>query len=279
MGTIDLSSYKPVAGTETDAPQIASGFDVIQAVINGNLDENNLKSTGKIINLARLMQGGAATNQGMIWNGTDWVAAASLQSLLTATGDIPYASAANTPARRAIGSTGDVLTVAGGVPTWAAPGATTLVSPALVAPLVGRVRSAAVVTANTAYLFPLPIASAEVVFTRFIWAIATSSGNLDFGVYYSDDESTFTRLVSLGSTASPGTGVRTFTVGSTTITPVTGRRWFVAAAANNTTVAGDQLSDCNPAFSKATSFPLPSSLTGMTAIVADTPGPFAVLGV
>jgi hypothetical protein len=40
---------------------------------------------------------------------------------LTTTGDTLYASGANTLARRAIGSTGDVLTVAGGVPTWAAP--------------------------------------------------------------------------------------------------------------------------------------------------------------
>jgi hypothetical protein len=36
-----------------------------------------------------------------------------------ATGDILYASASNTLAKRAIGSTGQVLTVSGGVPTWA----------------------------------------------------------------------------------------------------------------------------------------------------------------
>jgi hypothetical protein len=41
-------------------------------------------------------------------------------TLTTTTGDIIYASAANTPARRAIGTTGQVLTVSGGVPTWAA---------------------------------------------------------------------------------------------------------------------------------------------------------------
>lgn len=37
------------------------------------------------------------------------------------TGDILYASATNTLSKRAIGSTGNVLTVSGGVPTWAAP--------------------------------------------------------------------------------------------------------------------------------------------------------------
>jgi hypothetical protein len=47
--------------------------------------------------------------------------AKTAKSTLTTTGDIYYASAANTPARLAIGSTSDVLTVAGGVPSWAAP--------------------------------------------------------------------------------------------------------------------------------------------------------------
>jgi hypothetical protein len=44
-------------------------------------------------------------------------------TLLTTTGDTIYAVGANTPARLGIGSTGQVLTVAGGVPTWASAGA------------------------------------------------------------------------------------------------------------------------------------------------------------
>lgn len=47
--------------------------------------------------------------------------AAVPKSTLTTTGDTFYASAANTPARLAIGSTGQVLTVAGGLPSWATP--------------------------------------------------------------------------------------------------------------------------------------------------------------
>jgi hypothetical protein len=43
------------------------------------------------------------------------------KTLTTTTGDIIYASSANNPARLGIGSTGNVLTVSGGVPTWAAP--------------------------------------------------------------------------------------------------------------------------------------------------------------
>jgi hypothetical protein len=41
------------------------------------------------------------------------------KTLTTTTGDIIYASSANTPARLGIGSTGQVLTVSGGVPSWA----------------------------------------------------------------------------------------------------------------------------------------------------------------
>jgi hypothetical protein len=41
-------------------------------------------------------------------------------TLTTTTGDIIYASAANTPARLGIGSTDQVLKVSGGVPTWGA---------------------------------------------------------------------------------------------------------------------------------------------------------------
>jgi hypothetical protein len=44
---------------------------------------------------------------------------ANIDGILTTTGDTFYASAAATPARLGIGSTGQVMTVAGGVPTWA----------------------------------------------------------------------------------------------------------------------------------------------------------------
>lgn len=48
---------------------------------------------------------------------------ANIDGLLTTTGDTYYASAAGTPARLGIGSTSQVLTVSGGVPSWAAPAA------------------------------------------------------------------------------------------------------------------------------------------------------------
>lgn len=50
------------------------------------------------------------------------------KTLVTTTGDIIYASSANTPARLGIGSTGQVLKVVGGVPAWGSAGVTTTTS-------------------------------------------------------------------------------------------------------------------------------------------------------
>ena len=45
-------------------------------------------------------------------------AAAGMTNPMTTTGDTIYSSSGSTPARRAIGTTGQVLTVSGGVPVW-----------------------------------------------------------------------------------------------------------------------------------------------------------------
>jgi len=50
---------------------------------------------------------------------------ANIDGILTTTGDTFYASAAGTPARLGIGTTGQVLNVSGGVPAWATPAAST----------------------------------------------------------------------------------------------------------------------------------------------------------
>ena len=48
----------------------------------------------------------------------------SMATAITTNGDLIYGTGSGTFTRRGIGSTGDVLTVTGGVPTWAAPSAT-----------------------------------------------------------------------------------------------------------------------------------------------------------
>jgi hypothetical protein len=55
--------------------------------------------------------------------GLKWAAlpASGMTNPMTTTGDTIYSSSGSTPARLAIGTSGQILTVAGGVPTWATP--------------------------------------------------------------------------------------------------------------------------------------------------------------
>jgi len=76
---------------------------------------------------------GGTTNQVLAKNSnTDmdfkWVAdAAGMTNPMTTTGDTIYSSSGSTPARLGIGSTGQVLTVAAGIPSWATPAAASFV--------------------------------------------------------------------------------------------------------------------------------------------------------
>lgn len=54
------------------------------------------------------------------------LASSGFANPMTTTGDMIYSSSGTTPARLAIGSNGNILTVAGGIPTWAAAGSVTL---------------------------------------------------------------------------------------------------------------------------------------------------------
>jgi hypothetical protein len=62
-----------------------------------------------------------ATSLTLGWTGTLAVSRGGTNLSSYTTGDILYASGASTLAKLAIGSTGDVLTVASGLPSWAAP--------------------------------------------------------------------------------------------------------------------------------------------------------------
>jgi len=64
------------------------------------------------------------TNVTTYYTGSAWanLDTTGMTNPMTTTGDTIYSSSGSTPARLGIGSTGQVLTVAGGVPTWAAAG-------------------------------------------------------------------------------------------------------------------------------------------------------------
>ena len=63
------------------------------------------------------------TNVTTYYTGSAWanLDTTGMVNPMTTTGDTIYSSSGSTPARLGIGSTGQVLTVAGGVPTWATP--------------------------------------------------------------------------------------------------------------------------------------------------------------
>jgi hypothetical protein len=64
------------------------------------------------------------TNVTTYYTGSAWanLDTTGMTNPMTTTGDTIYSSSGSTPARLGIGSTGQVLTVAGGVPTWASAG-------------------------------------------------------------------------------------------------------------------------------------------------------------
>jgi hypothetical protein len=65
------------------------------------------------------------TNVTMYYTGSAWanLDTTGMTNPMTTTGDTIYSSSGSTPARLGIGSTGQVLTVASGVPSWATPSA------------------------------------------------------------------------------------------------------------------------------------------------------------
>ena len=88
------------------------------------------------------------------------------KTLTTTTGDIIYASGANTPARLGIGSSNQVLTVSGGVPVWA----TASGIPA------GTVINVAMNTAPTGFLKANGAAISRSTYTDLFSAIGTTFG-------------------------------------------------------------------------------------------------------
>lgn len=112
--------------TPADTDLVKNGALAIRTLGNG-IDTTMLDlkggTTGQVLSKA------SNTDMDFTWVAQD-DSNAIQNALLTTTGDTIYASSASTPARLGIGSTGQVLTVSGGVPTWATPssGGMTLLS-------------------------------------------------------------------------------------------------------------------------------------------------------
>ncbi len=109
--------------TPDDTDLVKDGAAAIRTALGG-VDTSfvDLKggTTGQVLAKA------SNTDLDFVWSAD----AAGMTNPMTTTGDTIYSSSGSTPARLGIGSTGQVLTVSGGVPAWATPssGAFTLIS-------------------------------------------------------------------------------------------------------------------------------------------------------
>lgn len=147
-------------------------------------------------------------------------------------GQIITYDASGDPVAVGPGTDGQVLTStgAGSPPAFeavAAGGYTPVMKATDFAGLAGNAGGGGFSTANDAAYMPIDIHGAMTI-TKISLYIATSSGNIDVGIY----NAAGTKLVSLGSTASPGTGMQTLTVASTVLAA---GQHFIALAADNTT--------------------------------------------
>lgn len=71
MAIPDLSIYKPAAGTDVDAEQVANGFTTIEDALANIGDESKMSwKSGKIIDLSQFKTSGASANQVPVYNGT-----------------------------------------------------------------------------------------------------------------------------------------------------------------------------------------------------------------
>jgi len=111
----------------------------------------------------------------------------------TTLGDLAYSSAtANTNTRLAIGSTGNVLTVAGGVPTWAAPAGGGTTVKVVTARSVTTFTNSTVTPANTmtASITPTSATSKILVLGMMTTSVTTSTSAFGEVRAFNDTQST-----------------------------------------------------------------------------------------
>jgi len=98
--------------TSTDlVTDLPADFAVFGQAVDTTMADLKGGTTGQVLAKA------SNTDMDFVWSAD----AAGMTNPMTTTGDMIYSSSGSTPARRGIGTTGQVLTVSGGVPTWATP--------------------------------------------------------------------------------------------------------------------------------------------------------------
>ena len=109
----DIASAIPAPST-VDATELGY-LDGVTSAIQTQIDTKAPSSTAVTLTGTQTLTNKTLTNP--------VIASVVNNTLTSTTGDMIYASSANTPARLGIGSSAQVLTVASGVPSWATPAA------------------------------------------------------------------------------------------------------------------------------------------------------------
>ena len=96
--------------TNTDlVSQLPADFEVFGQAVDTSLADLRGGTSGQVL------KKNTNTDMDFVWAADS----AGMTNPMTTTGDTIYSSSGSTPARLGIGTTGQILTVAGGVPTWA----------------------------------------------------------------------------------------------------------------------------------------------------------------
>ena len=96
--------------TNTDlVSQLPADFEVFGQAVDTSLADLKGGTTGQVLAKA------SNADMDFVWSAD----AAGMTNPMTTTGDTIYSSSGSTPARLGIGTTGQVLTVSGGLPVWA----------------------------------------------------------------------------------------------------------------------------------------------------------------
>ena len=98
--------------TSTDlVTDLPADFEVFGQAVDTSLADLKGGTTGQVL------KKNSNTDMDFVWSADS----AGMTNPMTTTGDTIYSSSGSTPARLGIGSTGQVLTVSGGLPTWSTP--------------------------------------------------------------------------------------------------------------------------------------------------------------
>lgn len=165
------------AGTTLNGVALSTTTGTVTSV-SGTGTVNGLTLTGTVTSSGNLTLGGTLSNVNLASQVTGTLPSANggtAQSTYT-TGDLLYASGTNTLAKRGIGSTGQVLTVTGGVPTWATPASGGVTSVTASSPLASSGGS----TPNISFTGTLPVANGgtgQTSYTNGQLLIGNTSGN------------------------------------------------------------------------------------------------------